>query len=262
MLLSSGDSADLGKRLMLKVHLKEVLNQYGYTLYDLSDAILDLEGLSESTVYRFARGGQNLTLKKLELILKAVRSLTGQPIRLSDLISDEVEVTLHGSGEVHTPSEALVLLSSHNSRHDIDEAWELVAQRARQRAPRRGKRWLVASAGALAILGLVLLGSANWKFSADLPAVNPASELEAATPPAAATSSATSSHTGASPAVHIELKELNSKGHAVGRPVCKAYGTPADTRPEVTNCPEGKYKEQLFDENWTLTGQRDIVVGR
>ena len=42
---------------MLKVHLKEVFNKYGYTLYDLSDAIFDLEGISESTIYRFGRGG-------------------------------------------------------------------------------------------------------------------------------------------------------------------------------------------------------------
>ena len=74
---------------------------------------------------------------------------------------------------------------------------------------------------------------------------------------------ATSSHTGALPAVHMELKRLNSDGEAVGRPVCEVYGTPADTRPEATNCPHGEYKEQLFNEDWFLVedGERDVTVG-
>ena len=244
---------------MLRVHLKEVLNQYGYTLYDLSDAIIDLEGISESTVYRFGRGGQNLTLNKLELILRAVRSLTGQPIRLSDLISDEGEATASDSEESVSPSKALVLLSAHEPEHDIDEVWELVTQRTGQRAPeRRGMWWFAASAGALAILGLVLLGGVHLHFPLSLPSANPAIKVKAA----AVSVAATSSHTGASPAVHMELKKMNSEGHAIDRPICKVYKTPADTKPVVTECPTGVYKEQLFDEEWVLIGQRDIVVGQ
>ena len=74
---------------MFEVHLKEILNQHGYTIYDLSNEILDLEGISESTIYRFARGEQNLTLNKLAVILAAVRSLTKRPVHLNDLICDE-----------------------------------------------------------------------------------------------------------------------------------------------------------------------------
>lgn len=240
---------------MFKVHLREVLNQHGYTLYDLSDAILDLGGVSESTVYRFARGGQNLTLRKLELILAAVRSLTGQPIRLSDLISDE-ENTPSGS-EGDTPSEALVPLLPREAESDIDEVWELVARRARPRAPGRlGRRWLAAGAGAFGILGLVLLGSADWELPPGLPAANPTDGSEVTT-----VAAATSPHVGAEPAVHMELKKKDSEGHAAGRPVCETYSTPANTRPTVTNCPDGAYVEQLFDADWKQVGERDVVVG-
>ena len=72
---------------------------------------------------------------------------------------------------------------------------------------------------------------------------------------------ATSSHTGAAPAVHMELKEKNAKGDAVGRPICKVYNTPPDTAPVVTGCPNGDYVEQLFDKNWSQVGERDVVVG-
>ena len=72
---------------------------------------------------------------------------------------------------------------------------------------------------------------------------------------------ATSSHTGALPAVHMELKKLGSNGEAVGRPICKVYGTPAETRPEVNECPDGEYKEQLFGADWSQIGERDVVVG-
>ena len=72
---------------------------------------------------------------------------------------------------------------------------------------------------------------------------------------------AMSSHTGAIPAVHMELKKVNANGVAVGRPICKIYNTPADTKPVVKNCPDGKYKEQLFDAKWKQVNERDVVVG-
>ena len=66
---------------------------------------------------------------------------------------------------------------------------------------------------------------------------------------------ATSSHTGAAPAVHMELKKN-------GEIICKAYNTPADTKPVVTNCPNGTYIEQLFDANWKQIGtNKDVIVG-
>ena len=240
---------------MLKVHLKEVLGQYGYSLYDLSDAILDLEGISESTVYRFGRGGQNLTLNKLELILEAVRLLTGQPIRLSDLISDE-EMTPPSCESGHIPSNTLVLLSTQTPEHDIDEVWELVAKRVSQRAPGRGIWWLAFGVAGLTIVGLILLGSPDWNIPVGLTV--DAARLK----DARASAALASSHIGASPATHMELKEMNVEGHAVGKPVCKAYKTPANTKPVVNECPDGKYKEQLFDEDWLLIHQRNVVVGQ
>ena len=59
----------------------------------------------------------------------------------------------------------------------------------------------------------------------------------------------------------MELKEKNSDNLAVGRPICKVYNTPASTPPEVDECPNGKYKEQLFNADWSDAGQRDVVVG-
>ena len=154
---------------MLKVRLKEVLNKHGYTLYDLSDAILELEGLSESTVYRFARGEQNVTLKKLELILAAVRSLTGQPIRLHDLIGDEApsltdEPSLTtGKAEPDPTSESgtkdLVFFAQGKTAEEVEDVWELIAlaQGSRRRtSKRRTPPWLL-GLGGVSLVGLALL---------------------------------------------------------------------------------------------------------
>ena len=152
---------------MLKIRLKEVLNQYGYTLYDLSDAIVDLEGISESTLYRFARGEQNLTLKKLELILSAVRSLTGQPVRLHDLIGDDApaapSLTEPNAGTEPDPAAEtdtldLVLFSQSKTAEDVEDVWELIAlaQRPRRRSSSTlARRWLLGVGGL--IVGSALL---------------------------------------------------------------------------------------------------------
>ena len=80
--------------------------------------------------------------------------------------------------------------------------------------------------------------------------------------PAALATTATSSHTGALPAVHMELKRLNSSGEAVGRPVCKVYGTDPSARPVVENCPDGEYIEQLFNAGWGRIGtNKRVTVG-
>ena len=169
---------------MLKIRLKEVLDHYGYTLYDLSDAILDLEGISESTVYRFARGEQNLTLKKLELILSAVRSLTGRPIRLHDLVGDEAfgdeafgdEATIDETlptpsltdepgfiaepvSETQQSNADLVLFSQGKTAEDVEDVWDLItlAQRPNRRPPKSpARRWLL-GLGGLSLVGLALL---------------------------------------------------------------------------------------------------------
>ena len=71
---------------------------------------------------------------------------------------------------------------------------------------------------------------------------------------------ATSSHTGAKPAVHMQLKQD-------GEIICKVYNTSANTKPVVENCPNGKYLEQLFNngneenKNWVQIEQRDVTVG-
>ena len=153
---------------MLKVRLKEVLNKHGYTLYDLSDAIVDLKGLSESTVYRFARGEQNVTLKKLELILSAVRSLTGQPVRLHDLIGDEAPVldqpslTAEKTEPDPTPESGtadLVFIAQGKTAEEVEDVWELIAlaQRPKRRTPKKPARPWLFGIGGLSLMGLALL---------------------------------------------------------------------------------------------------------
>lgn len=167
---------------MLKVRLKEVLNRYGYTVYDLSDAILDVEGISESTVYRFARGEQNLTLKKLELILSAVRALTGQPVGLHDLIGDDADTllppSLTAAGDANaepviqaSPSD-LVLFSKEKTAEEIEDVWELIAlaQRPKRRASTSlVRRWLL-GVGGLALVGLALLAAPIAQRGSDVAA--------------------------------------------------------------------------------------------
>ena len=75
---------------------------------------------------------------------------------------------------------------------------------------------------------------------------------------AAGTSSAFAAgitHTGASAASHMELK------NAAGAVVCSAYDTPATSKPVATGCPSGTYLEQLFNAGWTEIGKRNVTLG-
>lgn len=62
-------------------------------------------------------------------------------------------------------------------------------------------------------------------------------------------------HAGASPAAHMEIKDGS------GTIVCFAYDTDPAAAPIATGCPEGTYTEQLFDEAWSQTGDRSVVIG-
>ena len=64
---------------------------------------------------------------------------------------------------------------------------------------------------------------------------------------------ATGSHTGAAPAVHMELKQD-------GVVKCKVYNTAADANPVINSCPSGDYVEQLFDEDWQQVGPNKNVT--
>ena len=71
----------------------------------------------------------------------------------------------------------------------------------------------------------------------------------------ALSSAATSSHTGAAPAVHMQLKNRST-----GAIVCYVYNTSASTKPTAQGCPHGTWKEQLFDRNWKQIRPDKIVT--
>lgn len=72
---------------------------------------------------------------------------------------------------------------------------------------------------------------------------------------AAATNASAIDHNGASPATHMEIKDASQTI------VCFAYDTDAATAPIASDCPEGTYTEQLFNDGWDQIGERSVVIG-
>lgn len=74
---------------------------------------------------------------------------------------------------------------------------------------------------------------------------------------AISTPASAATHTGAAAASHMELKDGNDTV------VCYVHNnTPASSRPVATGCPDGTYKEQLFDADWNqIGGDRFVPVG-
>lgn len=103
---------------MIKWKLKSYLDTHGLSAYKL----IQESGLASNTIYEMARGeSESASLKTLESVIKALREVTGEEVRLEDVVEIVDEETAP-EGESEPNYLALVgLIDDPDSPGDISQ---------------------------------------------------------------------------------------------------------------------------------------------
>ena len=102
---------------VLRFKLKEFLDQYGVSAYRLAQ---EIEGLEEQTIFAYARGSRNPSLKSLGLVILALERILDKRVDVGELLE------VIGGKSMSADTSALLTEQSDQALLEEDDSWVLV----------------------------------------------------------------------------------------------------------------------------------------
>ncbi len=96
-------------RIMIRLHLREFLNEHEISAYRLGRAVPELDA---QTIYHYVRGSRTPSLKGLDAVIRGLRTLTDTPVDVSDLLQYIDDTDLAGVSEKELQSWTVISISN------------------------------------------------------------------------------------------------------------------------------------------------------